>query len=199
MINIKRPKSKTAILAQTASEHLFEISAGLFVVLIVGLGSYIVVKSNNRKVTSEPSVAGIQIERSPDSKTDLLNTIAQDSNYKYFFDALTKTGLYESLKEDGDFTVFVPHDGAFKYLGEAELNRLFSDNDRLTKLIQNHIVKGKLNRLDFDKVEFMKANSGRLITIKKTDLGTMFNNSKLMSSGTEATNGITYEIDSLIL
>src|SRR5690606_33458747 len=97
------------------------------------------------------------------------------------------------------YTILVPSDSAFKAMGGSELNKLFANKDRLTKLIQNHIINGKLNRLDFDKVEFMKADSGRLITIKKTDLGTLFNNSKLMSSGTEATNGIIYEIDSLIL
>ncbi len=199
MINIKRPKSKTTLMAQAASEHLFEISAGLFVVLIIGLCTYVVVKSNAKNNSQEASVAGIQTDRTQNSKTDLLNTIAQGSNYKYFFDALTKTGLYNTLKSEEVYTVFAPQDSAFKALGEAELSKLFNDNARLTKLIQNHIVNGKLNRLDFDKVEFMKAVSGRLITIKRTDFGTMFNSSKLMSSGTEATNGITYEIDALIL
>lgn len=186
-------------MAQAASEHLFEISAGLFVVLIIGLCTYVVVKSNAKNNSQEASVAGIQTDRTQNSKTDLLNTIAQGSNYKYFFDALTKTGLYNTLKSEEVYTVFAPQDSAFKALGEAELSKLFNDNARLTKLIQNHIVNGKLNRLDFDKVEFMKAVSGRLITIKRTDFGTMFNSSKLMSSGTEATNGITYEIDALIL
>lgn len=198
MINIKRPKSKTALMAEAASEHLFTIAAGLCGVLILGLGTYIVVKSNSVK-TSGGSVAGIQIDKTEESETDLLNTVAQGSNYKYFFDALTKTGLYNTLKGEEVYTILVPSDSAFKAMGGSELNKLFANKDRLTKLIQNHIINGKLNRLDFDKVEFMKADSGRLITIKKTDLGTLFNNSKLMSSGTEATNGIIYEIDSLIL
>lgn len=198
MINIKRPKTKTELILAATSEHLFEIAAGLFVVMIVGLGTYIIIKANSKKtVTAE--VAGVSTSKTEQSKTDLLNTIAEGANYKYFFDALTKTGLYKILQGSSEYTVLAPEDSAFKAMGETELNKLFSDKDRLTKLIQNHIINGKLNRLDFDKVEFMKAMSGRLITIKQTNLGTLFNNSKLMSGGTEATNGITYELDSLIL
>ena len=84
-------------------------------------------------------------------------------------------------------------------MGESELTKLFADNDKLTQLVKNHIVTGKLNRLDFGKVEFMRSINGKLITISSNDYGTLFNSSKLMSSGTEATNGITYELDSIIL
>jgi len=196
MINIKRPKSKTELIAVSASEHLFEIAAGLFVVMIVGLGVYIGVKANSNNASSG-QVAGLQTFR-VNQEDDLLNTIAAGSNYKYFFDALTKTGLYNDLKS-GEYTVLIPDDSAFKALTEDELTSLFADQTRLTQLLKNHIVTGKLKRLDFSKVEFMRSLSGKTITINQSNLGTMFNNAKLMSSGIEATNGITYEVNALIL
>lgn len=198
MINIKRPKTKTELAIVSASEHLFEIAAGLFVVMIIGLGGYIAVKANSKN-SSGGTVAGLQTLRTDETKTDLLNTIAQNSNYKYFFDALTKTGLYKDVRDAKDYTILVPDDSAFKALGEAQLNALFADKNRLTELLKNHIVSGNLNRLDFGRVEFMRSVSGKLINIRESNLGTMFNDAKLMSSGQEATNGIVYELNSLLL
>lgn len=197
MINIKRPKTKTESAILSVSEHLFEIAAGLFVVMIVGLGGYIAIKATSKDSTG--SVAGLQTTKTDQTKADLLNTIAQGSNYKYFFDALTKTGLYKEVQEATDYTVLVPDDSAFKALGEAQLNALFADDNRLRELIRNHIVSGNLNRLDFKRVEFMRSINGKLINIQEKSTGTMFNDSKLMSSGQEATNGIIYELNSLLL
>ncbi|MBE2279033.1 MAG: fasciclin domain-containing protein [Ignavibacteriaceae bacterium] len=198
MINIKRPQNKTESVTKLVSEHLFEIAAVLFAVLILGLGTYIIVKSRSGARTTG-SVAGVQTFRADETNTDLLNTIAKESNYKYFYDALTRTGLYQLLQNDSEYTVLIPSDSAFKAINEVELNNIFSDNNRLTQLVKNHIVRGKLDRLDFDKVEFMKAESGKSITIKSTNLGTLFNTAKLMSSGKEASNGVYYELDSVLL
>lgn len=198
MINIKRPKSKTQHFAEKASEHLFEIAAGLFVVMIVGLSVYIVGKANTRPDTNG-TVAGVQTTREEESTNDLVNVIAKGSNYKYFFDALTRTGLYQRLTSNDKYTVLVPDDNAFKKLGEEELTALFSDSNRLKTVIENHIINGELKRLDISRVEWMRSVNGKYITVNINDFGTIFNTAKLMSGGSSADNGIAYEIDNLIL
>jgi uncharacterized surface protein with fasciclin (FAS1) repeats len=191
MINLKRPKSKTEII----SEHLFELAAGLFVVMIVGLVAYIGIRAGTKNV--QGSVAGLQTQKTNESE-NLLNLVAKNGDYKYFFDALTKTGLYKMLQEDKTLTILVPHDSAFKKLTENELTNLFADTSKLTQLVKDHIIQGKLIKTDFDRVEFIRAESGKIITINRSDFGTLFNNAKLMSSGNTTSNGITYELDSLI-
>lgn len=196
MINIKRPKSKFQKVISNLGEHLFEIAAGLFVITIIGLSGYIVIQTN-KQGKKIGNVAGVQTSVVIENN-NLLNAIAKESNYKYFFDALTRTGVFEKLKGSEKFTIFAPDDAAFRKLGEAEIANLFSDINRLKVLVENHIVSGELKRLNMGRADWMRTINGKFVDINQNSFGTLFNTSKLMSSGVEVDNGIVYQIDSII-
>lgn len=196
MINIKRVDKKSKLSA--LSEHSFEIAAGLFVILILGLGIYIGVRVNNNPNRSG-SVAGIETSRVEETKTTLINTVAQNSNYKYFFDALTKTGLFETLRDPSKtYTVFIPNDDAFEAIGNMERSRIFDSPELLKKLVENHIIEGELKQSDFRRVAFMRSLNGNYITINRDEFGTLINQAPLMSHGYQADNGVGYEISKLL-
>lgn len=199
MINIKRPKQSLNTNVRLVAPNLFNIAVVLFAVLIIGFLGYIAVKVSSKTATinrSGGSVAGLQTSRVTSS--DLLTTLSKNSNYKYFFDALTKSGEYELLKESGPYTVFIPDDNAFKKLGDLELSVLFADPQKLKELVDNHIIPGTLKKLDLNKVEWMRSIDGKFITVEQNNFGTYFNKSKLMSSEIEATNGVIFEIDTVL-
>jgi uncharacterized surface protein with fasciclin (FAS1) repeats len=202
MINIKRPQKQSKSLFENISDKFYGASIATFLFLIVSFGTYILIRSSSlyRPANTSATVAGVATVRTEQvSTTDLINEISKKSNYKYFFDALTRTGVFEGLKDKGPFTVLVPDDNAFKTLGENSLNQLFDDTEKLSQVVLNHIIPYKIQRSSFESLEQITSVNRNVIKISKNDYGTIFNNAKLMSSENNASNGIFYEIDAVIL
>lgn len=56
---------------------------------------------------------------------------------------LQDTGLGDTLKEEGPFTVLAPSDHIFRALPQIELQHLLENQDLQETLIKQHVLKGK--------------------------------------------------------
>lgn len=45
------------------------------------------------------------------------------------------------MNAGGPYTLFAPTDKAFSLISRSELNKMLNDPDRLTKLLQRHVVQ----------------------------------------------------------
>lgn len=82
------------------------------------------------------------------------------------------------MNAGGPYTVFAPTDKAFSLISRSELNKMLNDPDRLTKLLQRHVVQDliytsglqgfqKAYTLDFELIYIYHAK-GNFLNSKKT-------------------------------
>ena len=76
------------------------------------------------------------------SDRDIVENLSQSSDNHVFMDLLEASGLADTLRQKGPFTVFAPTDEAFAALPEGFLDTLRREENRakLVALISAHIV-----------------------------------------------------------
>jgi len=127
---------------------------------------------------------------------DLLGALAADGSFKTFLSAITTAELTESFKAAGPVTVFAPNDAAFAKLPKAKLKALLANKDELAKLINHHLVAGKIGKADVD--------AGKVKTVEGSDLalsvadGVKVNNVKVIGSEIDADNGVIHVVENVL-
>lgn len=88
-----------------------------------------------------PTPANGQMDNITENMT-IAEYIVQDENLTTLAAALNATGLLETLNGTGPYTVFAPNDEAFEELGNVTVNRLLTQPENLTEILQYHVVEG---------------------------------------------------------
>ena len=116
----------------------------------------------------------------------------KSDNLSLFCQALEKTGLWQTLQEEGPFTVFAPVDQAVQNLNEE----LFSDAPRksLKRLLSYHIVPGKYFSKDLMELNSLKTISGYELKIELEYGKLKIDQSRLLFKDVEARNGVIHFI-----
>ena len=79
---------------------------------------------------------------------NVVDTLEAAGNFKTLLAALRQTGLIDSLKGEGPFTVFAPNDAAFAKLPPGKLDALMKNPAELRSLLLYHVTAGKLSIKD---------------------------------------------------
>ncbi|XP_011428468.3 transforming growth factor-beta-induced protein ig-h3 [Magallana gigas] len=79
---------------------------------------------------------------SPTSLGNLVETLKTSSLQSILVDLIDAAGLTEALSQGGPFTIFAPDNHAFNLLGNATLTSLKADPEKLTQILQYHVVSG---------------------------------------------------------
>ncbi len=119
--------------------------------------------------------------------------------------ALQAAGLEDALKGDGPFTLFAPTNEAFAALPAGTLEDLLKpeNKDRLVRVLQYHVVPGKIRSgnvpAEAEGVATPSLN-GLDLAVRTTDGGTvMINQATITSADIDASNGIIHVIDNVLI
>jgi uncharacterized surface protein with fasciclin (FAS1) repeats len=96
--------------------------------------------------SSLPALA--QTTKSDYKNINLVDTLEAAGNFKTLLNALRTTGLIETLKGPGPFTIFAPNDEAFAKLPTGVLDSLMKDPAKLKALLLYHVTAGKFTIKD---------------------------------------------------
>jgi uncharacterized surface protein with fasciclin (FAS1) repeats len=121
---------------------------------------------------------------------DIVDTAVAAGSFSMLVKAVQATGLVETLKGDGPFTVFAPTDAAFAKLPAGTLEALLSDKEKLAQILKYHVVPGKL---DAGKVTGMS----KLATVEGSELPV--NSIKIATTDIVTSNGIIHVIDEVLI
>lgn len=115
--------------------------------------------------------------------------------------AVGKAGLAETLGTKGPFTVFAPTDEAFGKLPEGTVESLLKpeNKDKLVGILKYHVVAGRVYSEDAVAAKSAKTLQGSPIMVNVTKKGAMINESKLVKTDIDASNGVIHVIDSVLL
>lgn len=129
---------------------------------------------------------------------NILETAAKVGNFHTLGEAIKASGLTDTLKDVGPFTIFAPTDEAFDKLPTGTIEKLLNDIPQLTKILTYHIIEGKVMSKDVVKLD-------KTTTFEGTDLK-IYNNGSVMvgdaaivQSDLEADNGVIHAIDTVLI
>ena len=138
---------------------------------------------------------------------DVVDTAVGAGNFKTLVAAVQAAGLVDTLKGPGPFTIFAPSDEAFAKIPKAQLDALLADKAVLTKVLADkavltkvltyHAVPAKVMATD---VKEGKAPTiqGQALTVR-TGGGVMVNQSKVVATDVQASNGVIHVIDTVLM
>jgi len=128
---------------------------------------------------------------------DIVDTAVSAGSFKTLTTALTATGLVDTLKGKGPFTVFAPTDEAFAKIPKADLEALLKDKAKLTSVLTYHVVAGKVMAADV-KAGKVKTVQGSELTVTTTG-GVKVNNANVVKTDIAADNGVIHVIDTVVI
>ncbi len=130
---------------------------------------------------------------------DIVDTAMSAGTFSTLVAAITAAGLDTALKSPGPFTVFAPTDEAFSKLPSGTVESLLQDLLTLRKILEYHVVSGKVSAEDVAKLDTATTTEGSTVKIEHIDGAVKVNNATVVTADVEADNGIIHVIDTVLL
>ena len=128
---------------------------------------------------------------------NIVKTMMEIGGFKNFIRVIQKTGFNQNLSNDGQFTVFAPDDNAFNKNSSEKIENLLNDKDRLITVLKSHIINKKIDYFNLKTTKKIKSINGKELIIN-TKNGLKINDSNLIKSDIDCTNGIIHIIDNVL-
>jgi len=133
------------------------------------------------------------------TEKNIVNTIAAKGNLKTLATALEASGLVDSLKAKGPYTVFAPTDAAFARIPKADLEALLANKTQLTAVLKYHVVPGKITSANLKNGMMLKTLLGKNLSIKLAKGSVLINNATVVQANMDSTNGVIHAIDTVLM
>lgn len=137
---------------------------------------------------------------SSDTK-NLVQNLGDNSSTTTLKSLLDVANLSGTLQGEGPYTVFAPVNSAFSALPESTLKVLSRPEKQkdLQAILLNHVVAGKVESKKLKDGDLLKTLGGEILKVKRRGDKLMINNSLVLSSDNEASNGVFHLINSVAL
>ena len=129
---------------------------------------------------------------------DLVRTATTDGSFKTLVAAVEASGMIQTLKNDGPYTVFAPTDAAFAKLPQGKWRAITKDKAKLAEVLAHHIVPGKITVAEV-KPGMIKTVQGDELKIASDNGKITLGNASVIQSDLKADNGIIQAIDTVLL
>ena len=132
---------------------------------------------------------------------DVVTTALSDGRFKTLTKVLTSAKLVETLRGEGPFTVFAPTDEAFDKLPAGVVSNLMKPEsaEELTAILKYHVLAGSVKLAGALGAKSANTLTGEGISITFSDGRIRVNESNLVNSDIQCSNGIVHVIDSVLL
>lgn len=144
------------------------------------------------------AAAGIMCAQ-PAAAEDLVETAKHSATFKTFLAEAKSTGLLQTLKENGPYTVFIPTDAAFNKLPSVAVDSLMKDKKKLAQVLAYHIVPGKITVADIKPGEVKTIEGSPMKLTSDNGKVTLNDEANVIQSDLMADNGVIHEIDSIVI
>ena len=134
-------------------------------------------------------------------QADIVDTAVSAGTFNTLAAALEAGDLVGTLKADGPYTVFAPTDEAFAKLpdGTVEMLLLPENKDKLVEILTYHVVAGKVTAAEVVTLQSAQTANGSDVTIRVVDETVFINDSRIVATDIEASNGVIHVVDTVIL
>jgi uncharacterized surface protein with fasciclin (FAS1) repeats len=135
------------------------------------------------------------------STKNIVETVAANDSFKTFGKALEASGLGDTLKGAGPYTVFAPTDAAFEQLPAGRLDALMLPENKteLASILNYHVVSGRRVVADIGKWNTAKTLNGQSAAIKLDGTKMSIGGAQVTVPDIDSSNGILHGIDKVNL
>ncbi|RME56582.1 MAG: fasciclin domain-containing protein, partial [Caldilineae bacterium] len=139
-----------------------------------------------------------------EAAADIIDTATASGDFEILLLALSLANLTDTLHGEGPFTVFAPGDPAFAALPEATLDTLLADTGELAKVLQLHVVPGKLTAADITDGMTVETLGGETLTFGIAADGSITvtgpgNSATITNPDMMASNGVIHVLNAVLL
>jgi len=130
--------------------------------------------------------------------TQVVNT---DKNLKILKKGVHASDLDQLLSSTGPFTFFAPSDLAFEKLEKGTMDNLLEPQNRnkLTELLNAHIVEGKINFAELKDGDNLTTVNGKKLLIGVNDGKVSIGDINIVANQTKISNGVIHSVDTVML
>ena len=132
------------------------------------------------------------------SPVSVADTIAANPELSTLNSLVTKTGLTDTLKSTGPFTVFAPSNNAFAKVPAKTMEELGKDPVRLKAVLTYHVVPGKVMAADVKNGNSKTVNGANIALSKAGEFVTV-EDAMVQTADISATNGVVHVVDSVLI
>ncbi len=130
----------------------------------------------------------------------IVDKATETGRFKTMMDALARAGMADALNRKGPFTVFAPVDAAFDNLPPGTMDKLLLDVPKLQKLLNYHVVAGKVGAKAMSKMASARTVEGDDVAIKTTFKdGVLINDARIIEKDIKCKNGVIHVIDKVMM
>ncbi len=129
---------------------------------------------------------------------DLMQVAEQSGTFKAFVAAAKKSGLNETLKHGGPYTVFAPTDEAISNFGADRWQALEKDKSRLAQVLMGHVIPGKVLITEV-KPGPVTTLAGSTLKLKSDNGKVTVDDANVTQSDVAADNGVIHAIDRVLV
>jgi uncharacterized surface protein with fasciclin (FAS1) repeats len=126
--------------------------------------------------------------------TQVINT---EKNLKTLKQSIHSSDLDQLLSSTGPFTFFAPSDLAFEKLEKGFMENLLEPQNKLklTDLLNNHLVKGKIHFKDLKDGDRLEAINGNQLVVEVKNGNVSIGEAVILGREAKITNGIMHSTD----
>lgn len=134
------------------------------------------------------------------SNRSLADVVAQNADLSQFNDFLMASGVAEELAQpvDGGFTLFAPTNAAVTNLDSIVFDEL-GDAEQLRAVLEHHLIPGSLGLTELGSVSAITSVQGESVSVANVDGVLTIGEAVIVGEAIEATNGIVYVVDAVLL
>lgn len=182
--------------------------AALAAVLLIGSAATTAfAQSSMSSMHQDPMVGGAAMY----ANKNIVQNAVNSKDHTTLVALVKKAGLVQTLEGPGPFTVFAPTNAAFAKLPKATVDKVTSDNALLTKVLEYHVVPGRLSAADIEKKISDGGGSAKLKTVAGDWLTATMDGSNLVLTDdhgdkamvtvadVDQSNGVIHVIDTVLL
>ncbi|MEV6103691.1 fasciclin domain-containing protein [Streptomyces sp. NPDC051940] len=113
--------------------------------------------------------------------------------------AVKQAGLVDTLNNAKNLTVFAPTNEAFAKIPKADLDKVLSDKEQLTKILTYHVVGERLAPKQLEDGTFKTLEGSELTTKGSGEDFTVNDTAKVVCGDVQTSNATVYVIDTVLM
>jgi uncharacterized surface protein with fasciclin (FAS1) repeats len=126
--------------------------------------------------------------------TSIVDIVARKPELHTLYTLISETGLLQTLRVSGPFTMFAPTDDAFSRLPPATLGELRSNRELLKSVITFHVLPSRLKVAEVQNAN-LKTVQGSLLAVAKSGAFLTVEDAVVYQADLSATNGVVHVVD----